>query len=180
MPRPRDPWRRRACGQLLRPLRQVADSGEAGTSAFTVTSGDGFRLHPYGQPVLDKWVPQGATTYTATRHLSEVPTRSCSPLRPRSSHSLRSTSTTTPSRGTRCSTVRPVARWPASARPSSRTRRRSSRTGDRQAFARPASGSRAVEAVRAFVHVRAWRRVRSPALGSRTRAGSHGPPGRAQ
>ena len=44
---------------------------EGGTYKFTVTSDDGFRLYLDGQPVLDKWVPQGATTYTATRELSE-------------------------------------------------------------------------------------------------------------
>ena len=41
----RHAWRRRARGQLLRPVDQVVDVEEAGTYKFTVTSDDGFRLY---------------------------------------------------------------------------------------------------------------------------------------
>ena len=39
---------------------------EAGAYKFTVTGDDGVRLYIDGQKVLDKWIPQGATTYTVT------------------------------------------------------------------------------------------------------------------
>lgn len=42
---------------------------QGGPYKFTVTSDDGFRLYLDGQRVLDKWTPQSATTYTATREL---------------------------------------------------------------------------------------------------------------
>lgn len=42
---------------------------EEGAHEFTVTSDDGFRLLVDGQPVMDHWALQGATTYTATRQL---------------------------------------------------------------------------------------------------------------
>jgi glucose/arabinose dehydrogenase len=38
---------------------------------FTVTSDDGVRLYLDGQKVLDKWIPQGRTTYTVTRDLTQ-------------------------------------------------------------------------------------------------------------
>ncbi|MEO5666245.1 MAG: PA14 domain-containing protein, partial [Nocardioides sp.] len=44
---------------------------EAGAYKFTVTSDDGVRLFVDGQPVIDKWVLQGATTHTATCQLSQ-------------------------------------------------------------------------------------------------------------
>ena len=44
---------------------------EEGFYKFTVTGDDGVRLYVDGQKVLDRWVPQGATTYTVTRHLSQ-------------------------------------------------------------------------------------------------------------
>ena len=37
----------------------------AGTYAFTVTADDGVRLYVDGSLVIDRWVDQGATTYTA-------------------------------------------------------------------------------------------------------------------
>ena len=43
---------------------------EAGTYKFTVTGDDGVRLYVDGQKVLDKWIVQGATTYTVTRQLT--------------------------------------------------------------------------------------------------------------
>jgi glucose/arabinose dehydrogenase len=43
---------------------------EAGTYKFTVTGDDGVRLYVDGERALDKWVPQGRTTYTVTRQLS--------------------------------------------------------------------------------------------------------------
>lgn len=42
---------------------------QAGSYKFTVTSDDGIRLYLDGQPVLDRWVPQGETTHTAVRHV---------------------------------------------------------------------------------------------------------------
>jgi PA14 domain len=48
----------------------VADDG---SYKFTVTGDDGVRLYVDGQKVLDKWVPQGATTYTVIRELSQGP-----------------------------------------------------------------------------------------------------------
>ena len=44
---------------------------EEGTYKFTVTGDDGVRLFVDGVKVLDKWFPQGATTYTATRQLTQ-------------------------------------------------------------------------------------------------------------
>jgi hypothetical protein len=38
---------------------------------FTVTGDDGVRLYVDGQRVLDKWIFQGATTYTVTRQLTQ-------------------------------------------------------------------------------------------------------------
>ena len=43
---------------------------EPGTYKFTVTSDDGVRLYIDGQKVLDKWILQGPTTYTVSRHLT--------------------------------------------------------------------------------------------------------------
>ncbi len=45
-------------------------SFQAGTYAFTVTADDGVRLFVDGTLVIDRWVDQGATTYTATIALS--------------------------------------------------------------------------------------------------------------
>jgi PA14 domain len=45
-------------------VEQVADSAEAASYKFTVTGDDGVRLFVDGHKVLDKWFPQGATTYT--------------------------------------------------------------------------------------------------------------------
>ena len=42
----------------------------AGETTFTVTSDDGIRLWVDGQILLDRWVDQSATTYTATRTLT--------------------------------------------------------------------------------------------------------------
>ena len=38
---------------------------------FTVTGDDGVRLYVDGERVLDKWIQQGPTTYTVTRHLTQ-------------------------------------------------------------------------------------------------------------
>jgi glucose/arabinose dehydrogenase/PKD repeat protein len=46
---------------------------EAGSYRFTVTGDDGVRLYVDGTRVLDKWIQQGRTTYTVTRHLSQGP-----------------------------------------------------------------------------------------------------------
>ena len=43
---------------------------EAATYAFTVTGDDGVRLFVDGDKILDRWVQQGATTYTALKQLS--------------------------------------------------------------------------------------------------------------
>jgi glucose/arabinose dehydrogenase/PKD repeat protein len=43
---------------------------EPGAYEFTVSGDDGVRLYVDGQIVLDKWFPQGVTTYTVTRQLS--------------------------------------------------------------------------------------------------------------
>lgn len=43
----------------------------AGSYRFTVTGDDGVRLFVDGAPVIDKWIFQGATTYTATVALTE-------------------------------------------------------------------------------------------------------------
>ena len=43
---------------------------EAATYAFTVTGDDGVRLFVDGDTILDRWVQQGATTYTALKQLS--------------------------------------------------------------------------------------------------------------
>ncbi len=43
----------------------------AGTYRFTSTSDDGVRLRIDGQPVIDKWINQGSTTYTADRTLTQ-------------------------------------------------------------------------------------------------------------
>jgi hypothetical protein len=42
----------------------------AGTYAFTVTADDGVRLFVDGTLVIDRWVDQGATTYTANVSLA--------------------------------------------------------------------------------------------------------------
>jgi hypothetical protein len=44
-----------------------------GSYKFTVTSDDGVRLFVDGEKVLDKWFPQGPTTYTVTRQLTQGP-----------------------------------------------------------------------------------------------------------
>lgn len=44
---------------------------EAGSYKFTVTGDDGVRLLVDGEKVLDKWIPRGPTTYTATRQLTQ-------------------------------------------------------------------------------------------------------------
>jgi glucose/arabinose dehydrogenase/PKD repeat protein len=46
---------------------------EDGSYKFTVTSDDGVRLYVDGEKVLDKWIQQGATTYTVTRELTQGP-----------------------------------------------------------------------------------------------------------
>jgi hypothetical protein len=43
---------------------------DAGTYVFTVTADDGVRLFVDGNLVIDRWVDQGATTYTATTALA--------------------------------------------------------------------------------------------------------------
>jgi len=43
---------------------------EESAYAFTATGDDGFRLLVDGQPVIDKWVPQGVTTQTGTKLLT--------------------------------------------------------------------------------------------------------------
>jgi hypothetical protein len=43
---------------------------EAGSYKFTVTADDGVRLYVDGDKALDKWTPQGRTTFTVTRQLS--------------------------------------------------------------------------------------------------------------
>ena len=42
----------------------------AGTYEFTTRSDDGVRVLIDGSPVIDKWVNQGATTWTGTRALT--------------------------------------------------------------------------------------------------------------
>jgi glucose/arabinose dehydrogenase len=42
----------------------------AGTTEFTVTADDGIRLWVDGQILIDRWVDQSPTTYTATRNLA--------------------------------------------------------------------------------------------------------------
>jgi hypothetical protein len=42
----------------------------AGDTTFSVTSDDGIRLWLDGQLLIDKWIDQGPTTYTATRTLT--------------------------------------------------------------------------------------------------------------
>lgn len=49
---------------------QELELDEAGAHEFTVTTDDGSRLYVDGQLVLDRWVPQSATTHTVTRHLA--------------------------------------------------------------------------------------------------------------
>jgi hypothetical protein len=44
---------------------------EEGSYEFTVTGDDGVRLYLDGEKVLDKWIQQGATTYTVTRRLTQ-------------------------------------------------------------------------------------------------------------
>ena len=44
---------------------------EAGSYKFTVTGDDGIRLFVDGQKVLDRWIQQGATTYTVTVGLTQ-------------------------------------------------------------------------------------------------------------
>jgi hypothetical protein len=44
---------------------------EEGSYKFTVTGDDGVRLFVDGERALDKWFPQGATTYTVTRQLTQ-------------------------------------------------------------------------------------------------------------
>jgi glucose/arabinose dehydrogenase len=43
----------------------------AGTYAFTVTSDDGARLLVDGVPIINRWLLQGPTTYTAKRYLDQ-------------------------------------------------------------------------------------------------------------
>lgn len=50
-----------------------SESLAAGEYTFTVTADDGVRLYIDGELVLDKWIDQGATTYTVTRSLAEGP-----------------------------------------------------------------------------------------------------------
>ena len=47
------------------------DVAEAGAYKFTVTGDDGVRLFVDGRKVLDKWIPQGRTTYTVNRALTQ-------------------------------------------------------------------------------------------------------------
>ena len=42
----------------------------AGATTFTVTADDGIRLWVDGSLVINAWIDQGATTYTATRTLT--------------------------------------------------------------------------------------------------------------
>ena len=42
----------------------------AGDTTFSVTADDGVRLYLDGQLLIDRWVDQGASTYTATRTLT--------------------------------------------------------------------------------------------------------------
>jgi glucose/arabinose dehydrogenase len=49
---------------------QGAFSFPAGDTTFTVTADDGIRLYVDGQLVIDKWIDQPPTTYSATRTLS--------------------------------------------------------------------------------------------------------------
>jgi glucose/arabinose dehydrogenase len=44
---------------------------EDGSYEFTVTSDDGVRLFVDGQKVIDKWIPQSRTTYSAIRQLTQ-------------------------------------------------------------------------------------------------------------
>lgn len=50
---------------------KAVNVSEAGVYKFTVTGDDGVRLFVDGQEVVDKWNPQGATTYTANRQLTQ-------------------------------------------------------------------------------------------------------------
>ena len=50
---------------------KAVNVSEAGVYKFTVTGDDGVRLFVDGQNVVDKWNPQGATTYTANRELTQ-------------------------------------------------------------------------------------------------------------
>jgi hypothetical protein len=45
-------------------------SFNAANYTFRVTADDGFRLYVDGSLVLDKWVVQGATTYTAVKSMT--------------------------------------------------------------------------------------------------------------
>jgi glucose/arabinose dehydrogenase/PKD repeat protein len=44
---------------------------EEGAYEFTVTSDDGVRLYVDGEKVIDKWIPQSRTTYSAIRQLTQ-------------------------------------------------------------------------------------------------------------
>jgi hypothetical protein len=44
---------------------------EAGSYKFTVTGDDGVRLYVDGEKVIDKWILQGRTTYSATQQLTQ-------------------------------------------------------------------------------------------------------------
>jgi glucose/arabinose dehydrogenase len=48
---------------------KALEVAEDATYKFTVTSDDGVRLYVDGEKVLDKWIPQGRTTYTVSRQL---------------------------------------------------------------------------------------------------------------